>query len=92
MNRTVPFVRAHHPGGFGTPQGLSRIIPEADRPESPLPIFISGLRVSGIVHRLSELGEVEVPELRLGSNENQIQIDSVGGGQQSAENQDNLLN
>jgi ligand-binding sensor domain-containing protein/signal transduction histidine kinase len=63
---------------FGTDLGFSRLVPELDSPEQPPPILISGLRVSGDRRGLSELGETEVPEIRLGPNENQLQIDYVG--------------
>jgi signal transduction histidine kinase len=47
-------------------------------PNLPLPILISGLRVGGDAKPLSELGESEVPEIRLSPNENQVQINYVG--------------
>jgi ligand-binding sensor domain-containing protein/two-component sensor histidine kinase len=63
---------------FGSDLGLSRLIPQVDLPKPALPIWISGLRVGGDPKPLSELGESEVPEIRLSPNENQIQIDYVG--------------
>lgn len=63
---------------FGTDLGFSKLIPELDSVESPPPILISGLRIAGDRHALSELGETVVAEIRLGPNENQIQIDYVG--------------
>lgn len=63
---------------FGTDLGLSRLIPEVDSPQSPPPILISSLRIAGEPHLLSELGETDMSEIRLGANENQIQIDFVG--------------
>jgi hypothetical protein len=62
---------------FGTIAGFSKLIPELDSREAPPSIFISGLRIVGRRHPLSELGETEVPEVRLGPNDNQIQIDFV---------------
>ncbi len=74
----VAFRDRHGVLWFGTDMGVSRLIPELDSPESRPPIFISGLRIAGERHPLSELGETEVPEIRLGPSENQIQIDFVG--------------
>lgn len=65
---------------FGTDQGLSRFTPEAgpDRPLAPSPVFISGLRISGFAHPLSDLGETEIPGMELNANQNQIEIDFFG--------------
>jgi signal transduction histidine kinase/ligand-binding sensor domain-containing protein len=70
--------RDHHGAlWFGSDVGVSRLIPELDSTEPP-PILISGVRIAGELHPLSELGETVVPEIRLGPSENQIQIDFVG--------------
>ncbi len=63
---------------FGTDRGFSQFSPEPERARPTLPILISGLRVGGEPRPLSELGEVEVPEIKLGPNDNQVQIDYVG--------------
>ncbi len=63
---------------FGTDLGFSRFTPQPDSSPARLPILISGLRVGGDRRPLSELGETEVPEVKLNPNENQIQIDFVG--------------
>lgn len=63
---------------FGTREGLSRLVPEPDRPQSPPPIFISGLRIAGVPHPVSELGATEVSGLVLEAGQNQIQIDFFG--------------
>lgn len=65
---------------FTTNQGLSRLVPEPDHPRPPPPILISGLRIAGVTYPISELGQIEVPQLELGSAQNQINIDFVGLG------------
>lgn len=55
---------------------LVRMIPEADKPTAPPPIFIGDLQVNGErVRKLSELGERLVENLDLASDQRQIQID-----------------
>ncbi len=63
---------------FGTTLGLSRLIPRADTPRQPPPILLSGLRIAGDLYPVSDLGETEVSELRLGPSQNQLQIDFFG--------------
>ena len=63
---------------FGTREGVSRLVPEPERTQNPPPVLISGLYVGGVPQPVSELGEVEVPELSLGPGQGQIQIDFFG--------------
>lgn len=65
---------------FGTADGLSRLVPAPDRLRSPPPIVISGLRVAGKSHRVSELGATEVSMPDLTWNQNDVQIEFVGLG------------
>jgi ligand-binding sensor domain-containing protein/signal transduction histidine kinase len=58
--------------------GLSRLVPQADPTQTPPPILISGLRVAGVPQQISQVGESEVPALRLGADQNQLSIDFVG--------------
>jgi len=74
----VAFRDRHGALWFGTIKGLSRLLPEPDRPQSPPPIWISGLRIAGRTYPVSELGEVEVSGLELGPNQNQLQMDFFG--------------
>ena len=60
---------------FGTNKGLSRLIPEPERPLPPPLVFISGLRMSGEAFPVSELGETDVSGLELGAEQNNIEID-----------------
>jgi len=61
---------------FGGSQGLARYIPVADEQSKPPPIFLSGLRVNGnSIRKLSELGETEVKDLDLASDQRQIQVE-----------------
>lgn len=62
---------------FGTLQGISQLAPEADRPEEPPPVWINGLRIAGVPHPISELGETEVSGLELEPNQNRVEIDFV---------------
>lgn len=65
---------------FGTREGLSRLFPapESGRAQSPLPVLIGGLRVAGVAQPVSSLGESDVPELTLGSEGGQVQVDFFG--------------
>jgi ligand-binding sensor domain-containing protein/signal transduction histidine kinase len=63
---------------FGTREGLSRLVPEPDRQTAPPPVFISGLRIAGVPHPVSELGATEVSGLVLEAGQNQIEIDFFG--------------
>ena len=74
----VAFRDAHGSLWFGTPRGLSRLDPQPDESPGSLPILISGLRVNGIAHHISELGETEISKFVLGPDQNQVQIDFVG--------------
>ena len=74
----VAFRDAHGSLWFSTTQGLSRFDPQPDESPRSLPILISGLRVNGIAHHISELGETEISKLVLGPYENQVQIDFAG--------------
>jgi signal transduction histidine kinase len=65
---------------FGTPLGLSRLEPQPERPRTPPPILISALRVQGVPRRISPLGETAISGLKLGPNQNQIELEFVGLG------------
>ncbi|MBZ5621677.1 MAG: hypothetical protein LAQ69_23550 [Acidobacteriia bacterium] len=71
---------------FGTSQGLSSLVPEADIQRLPPPVLVSGLQIQGVRQRLSELGETEMSGLRLAPGRNQVQIEFVGLGFASGEN------
>ena len=83
---TAAFRDRHGALWFGTREGVSRLTPLPDRPQPPPTVLISGLRIAGLPHPVSELGETEITGLVLAPNQNQIQIDffalsfSVGGG------------
>jgi PAS domain S-box-containing protein len=65
---------------FSTTTGLARLIPGEGAHPSPPPVLIGALRIAGVVHPLSALGETQVPSLRLGPGQNNIQIDFFGLG------------
>jgi len=50
---------------FGTREGLSRLDPEPERPATPLPVYITGLRVRGAPRPVSVLGESDLRGIRL---------------------------
>jgi len=60
---------------FGTFSGLSRLEPQNDLPPAAPSILISGLRIAGVRHPLSELGQTEVSGLTLNPSQNNVQID-----------------
>src|SRR5262249_33591048 len=63
---------------FGTLQGLSRFVPQADRPTLPPAMLISGLRIAGVAQPISELGASSISWPALGAGDNQVQIDFLG--------------
>lgn len=65
---------------FGTWNGISRLVPEPERPASPPPVMIDGLRIAGVRHPVSDLGETRIENLRLSHTQNQLQIDFLGLG------------
>jgi ligand-binding sensor domain-containing protein/signal transduction histidine kinase len=65
---------------FGMSSGLARLVPTPDRPATPPPTLITGVRVSGIPQPMSALGEQDVSLPDLGPDRNQLQIDFVGLG------------
>src|SRR5262249_9867643 len=60
---------------FGTSRGLIRLIPEDDREFPPSPVYISGIRISGLVYPISELGERDVSALEIPAGQNNVEID-----------------
>jgi signal transduction histidine kinase/ligand-binding sensor domain-containing protein len=70
---------------FGTPEGLSRLLPEPDQPTKPPTVLISGLRIAGISQPISELGASALPQLELNPDQNQLQIEffsiALGAGE-----------
>lgn len=65
---------------FGTWNGISRLVPEPEAPSSPPPVMIDGLQIAGVRRPVSDLGETKIENLRLGSDQNQVQIDFLGLG------------
>ena len=65
---------------FTTLTGLARLVPVETSRTAPPPIMIGALRIAGITHPLSALGEIAVPPLRLNPGQNNIQIDFFGLG------------
>lgn len=63
---------------FATTNGLSRLVPTASGTQAPPPVWIGGLRISGIPKPLYELGENEIGELELLPTENNLQMDFFG--------------
>jgi ligand-binding sensor domain-containing protein/two-component sensor histidine kinase len=57
--------------------GLSRLIPRLEAPPPPPPALISGLRIGGVAHPVSQLGETEIGSLDLAPGQNQLNIDFV---------------
>jgi len=63
---------------FGTKHGLSRLIPRTDASPTPPPILSGALHVNGVSYPISELGETQIADLRLGPDQNDVQIDFFG--------------
>ncbi len=65
---------------FGTDKGIARFTPEPKRTRQPPNVLITGLRVSGIANAVSVLGETNLQNLELKSDQRQITIDFLGLG------------
>ncbi|HEY9401200.1 MAG TPA: two-component regulator propeller domain-containing protein [Pyrinomonadaceae bacterium] len=65
---------------FGTWNGISRLVPEPENPSPPPPVMIDGLQIAGVRRPVSDLGESRIENLRLRSDQNQVQIDFLGLG------------
>jgi len=65
---------------FGTREGLARLVPEPKRERQPPTILITGLRVEGEAQSVSILGETEISNLELNSQQRQISVDFLGLG------------
>lgn len=63
---------------FSARNGFSRFVPEAERPSTPSPVVVTGLRIAGERQNVSALGETEIALPDLASDRNQLQIDFVG--------------
>jgi len=63
---------------FGTPTGLSRLIPEPDRVQPPPVALINRLHISGNPYPVSDLGEAAVSDLELAPDQSNIRIDFAG--------------
>ena len=64
---------------FGTTDGLSRLVPEVDRPSVSPPVLIGSLSIAGVPQPLWELGEgkVVLPDLDYGQNQIRLDFFSV---------------
>ncbi len=65
---------------FATANGVARFIPEPERQRMPPTILVTGLRVAGLVQPISILGETEISNIELNSDERQVTIEFVGLG------------
>src|SRR5205085_7932356 len=63
---------------FGTPNGLSRLVPRRETEAISPPVRLSGLRVAGESQRLPELGTSEISKLELQPEQNNLQVDFFG--------------
>jgi signal transduction histidine kinase len=61
---------------FTSMRGVSRLVPRPDPPVSPPPpVWVTSVRVAGVPHAISELGQAEVTDLILAPGRNQLGID-----------------
>ncbi len=70
---------------FCTTKGLSRLVPQPDERVLPPPALIGALRVAGVAHPLSALGEASVSGVRLPTDQNHVQIDFFAIGFRTGE-------
>jgi two-component sensor histidine kinase len=62
---------------FGTAGGLTRLAPEAETPPTPPPIWITGVRATGVSKVISALGERALALPDLAADQRDLQIDFV---------------
>ena len=60
---------------FGTPSGLSRLIPDTSSDKLPPPIRLSALRIAGESRPIADLGSTLISNLELTPSQNNLQID-----------------
>jgi ligand-binding sensor domain-containing protein/signal transduction histidine kinase len=65
---------------FGSLGGLSRLVPEFEKPVSPPPVLITGLQIRAVSRPLAEFGQSTVSGLVLQPDQNQLRLDFVGLG------------
>ncbi len=65
---------------FATTEGVARFRPEPERARQPPNVLITGLRVSGVSQAVSILGESEIPEFNLDSDQRQLTVEFLGLG------------
>ena len=67
---------------FASRNNLVKFTPQIEKPLNAPPVFIGEISVNGLNKKISELGETDVAELNLSSEEHQIKIDffAVGFG------------
>lgn len=82
---TVAFREPNGTLWFGTRNGVSRYVPELEKPAQEPPILIAGLRIAGEKQQVSELGATEVGKLELKSAQNNLQINFFSVGATSLE-------
>src|SRR5947209_7747684 len=63
---------------FGTPNGLSRLVPEPELQLTPPPIRLGALRIAGESRALPELGSTEINSLELSPTQSNLQIEFFG--------------
>jgi len=59
---------------FTSNNSLIKYVPVVENPSTPPPVFIDSISVNGKLRPISDLGEKDVKDLELGSNERQIKI------------------
>jgi len=74
----VSFRRADGSLWFGTLQGVSRLIPQAEQAPPPPPVFVTALQVAGVPYPVSDLGALSVAGPELAATQNNVQIDFSG--------------
>ncbi len=76
-NNMINIAAADHDGTlwFGALQGLASLIPKEDEPTGRPPIWITGVRVSGVPHTIPALGTSSVGPLRLEPHQNRVDLD-----------------
>lgn len=60
---------------FASELGVARYVPEPPRPNQPPTIFLSGVRVAGVPQRVSEIGDLNLPELKLNPSQTNVTVD-----------------
>ncbi len=60
---------------FGSAYGVARFVPEPPRANQPPTVFLVGVRIAGVAQQVSEIGDLNLPALKLNASQTNVTID-----------------